>query len=126
MKGELIVLEPEEFEHWLASGTTPQTLAAQGSALFRSLGCSGCHSPSATVHAPPLEGLFGRSVSLASGGTTFADETYLRDSILLPSRDITAGYPAVMPSFQGRVSEDQILALIAYIESLRDVREVPR
>jgi cytochrome c oxidase subunit 2 len=78
------------------------------------------------VHAPPLEGLFGRSVSLASGGTTFADETYLRDSILLPSRDITAGYPAVMPSFQGRVSEDQILALIAYIESLRDVREVPR
>jgi cytochrome c oxidase subunit 2 len=126
MTGDIVVLEPQDFERWLASGTTPQTLAEQGASLFRSLGCSGCHSPSSTVHAPPLEGLFGRTVSLANGGTTLADETYIRDSILLPSRDITAGYPAVMPSFEGRVSEEQILALIAYIESLADVREVPR
>jgi cytochrome c oxidase subunit II len=125
MTGDLIVLEPQEFERWLATGTMPQSLAARGAALFRSLGCSGCHSPSSTVHAPLLDGLFGHSVSLASGATRLADETYLRDSILLPSRDITAGYPAVMPSFQGRVSEEQILALIAYIESLRDSTGAP-
>ena len=36
------------------------TMAAQGAALFRQYGCSGCHGANAAVHAPPLEGLYGR------------------------------------------------------------------
>ena len=40
-------------------------------------------------------------------------------SILTPAAKVVAGYQPVMPTFQGQVNEEQILALIAYIESLR-------
>jgi cytochrome c oxidase subunit 2 len=48
-----------------------------------------------------------------------ADEGYLRDSILLPKRDVAAGYEPLMPSYQGQIDEEQIFALIAYLKSLR-------
>jgi cytochrome c oxidase subunit 2 len=47
-----------------------------------------------------------------------ADEAYLRDKILLPNKNIPAGYAADMPSFRGVVSEGQIVELIAYLKSL--------
>jgi cytochrome c oxidase subunit 2 len=99
------------------------TLAAQGADLFRSKGCSGCHAASATVHAPPLEGLFGSTVPLQDGTTVIADAQYIRDSILLPHAQIAAGYPAIMPTFQGQLSEDEVLKLIAYVESLGTAKE---
>jgi cytochrome c oxidase subunit II len=46
-----------------------------------------------------------------------ADEAYIRDSILLPKRDVVAGFDPVMPSFQGQASEEDILDLIAYLKS---------
>ena len=125
MTGRLIVMEPEDFARWLTSGSGGSTMAQRGANLFRSLGCSGCHGHSTTVHAPPLNHLYGRVVPLASGGTAIADERYLRDSILLPSRDIAAGYSPVMPSYSGRVSEEEILELVAYIESLANMDAPP-
>jgi len=53
----------------------------------------------------------------------FATARPLRDSILDPAAQVAAGYQPIMPSFAGLVSEEQILDLIAYIESLAD-REV--
>jgi cytochrome c oxidase subunit 2 len=47
-----------------------------------------------------------------------ADEDYLRESILYPSAKIVNGYPAIMPTFKGQISEEQLLQLIAYIKSL--------
>jgi len=41
----------------------------------------------------------------------------LRDSILLPGRDIVAGYEPVMPSYRGIVSEEQMIRLLAYLKS---------
>ena len=69
MIGRVIVMAPAAFAEWLASGNGPPTMAAQGAALFRQYGCSGCHGANATVHAPQLEGLFGRPVQLADGST---------------------------------------------------------
>ena len=37
-----------------------------------------------------------------------------------------AGYPPIMTSFQGQLSEEQILDLIAYIRSLGAEQEVKR
>ena len=62
---------------------------------------------------------FGRTVRLASGDEIVADAAYVRESILTPAAKVVAGYQPVMPTFQGQVNEEQILALIAYIESLR-------
>ncbi|MEE8146860.1 MAG: hypothetical protein V3T24_04595, partial [Longimicrobiales bacterium] len=56
---------------------------------------------------------------LASGDTVVADEVYVRESILNPAARVVAGYQPLMPTYQGLVSEEQIIALIASIESLQ-------
>lgn len=118
MRGRVIVQRQEDFVRWLAEGPTQLTLAAQGESLFRSLGCSGCHGPGGTVRAPPLEGIYNHPVALSDRRTVIADEAYLRDSILMPQKDVAAGYEPVMPSFDGLIAEDDLMKLIAYIKSL--------
>ncbi len=59
-------------------------------------------------------------MKLADGSTVVADDAYIRESILQPNAKIVAGYQPVMPSFQGLVTEDQILAITAYIKSVKD------
>ena len=117
MGGHVEVMAPEAFERWLASGTSPATMAARGFETYRRLGCSGCHERGSSVHAPGLHGLLGRTVHLQDGRTLVADEAYVRDSILLPKRDVVAGYEPVMPSFQGQATEADILELIAWMKT---------
>ena len=123
MGGQLVIMTPAAYEAWLERTPSDLSLAAKGADLFRSLGCSGCHVNSKAVHAPPLEGVFGSPVPLASGEVVLADEAYLRDSILLPKKAVVAGYEPIMPSFQNRLSEDQLLQLIAYLKSLATRQE---
>ncbi len=47
-----------------------------------------------------------------------ADDRSIRDSILTPKSDVVAGYEPVMPSYQGRISEPDLLKILAYIKSL--------
>jgi cytochrome c oxidase subunit 2 len=122
MIGDVIVMSAEDYASWLQNSGTqnaPETLSVEGSRYFHSLGCSGCHEGSQVVHAPSLNGIYQQPVPLQSGQVVVADDDYLRDSILQPSKNIPAGYQPIMPSFQGLVSEEQIIALIAYIKSQR-------
>ena len=57
-------------------------------------------------------------VTLQGGETVSADETYIRESILNSTAKIVDGYQPNMPTFQGQVTEDALLQLIAYIKSL--------
>ena len=116
MGGRVIVMTPAAFTRWLEQGPTQPSLAARGSELFRRMGCSGCHAANSTVHAPDLGGIFGRTIHLQDGRTLVADEAYLRDSILLPKKDVVAGYEPVMPSFQGQLDEGELGALIAFLK----------
>jgi cytochrome c oxidase subunit 2 len=120
MGGRLIVMTGQDYARWLAGTQDGGSLAAEGKALFRNLGCSGCHGAAATVHAPLLDGLFGRPVPLQDGTVVMADAQYIRDSILQPNAQIAAGYPAIMPTFQNLVDEAQVQQLVAYIKSLGD------
>ncbi|TFW32508.1 cytochrome c oxidase subunit II [Massilia horti] len=115
MRGEIIVLPPAQFAEWLAQGAATPGIAARGFELYRRYGCSGCHEPGSSVHAPDLHGLLGRTVHLQDGRTLIADENYVRDSILLPDKDIVAGFKPIMPSFAGQISEEDIMAIIAYL-----------
>jgi cytochrome c oxidase subunit 2 len=119
MQGKVVVMAPADYAAWLARGNPAGTLAAQGAALFRRNGCTGCHGPAAAVHAPPLAGIYGKPQPLAGGGFALADEAYLRDAILLPNKQVVAGYDPIMPSFKGQLGEDEILALLAYIKATR-------
>jgi cytochrome c oxidase subunit 2 len=119
MTGEVIVMAPTDYQAWLSGGTSGGSLADAGQKLFADLACNTCHRPDAQGRGPVLDGLLGKTVSLQSGGTIVADEAYLRESILNPSAKVTAGYQPIMPTFQGLVSEEQLLQLIEYIKSLQ-------
>lgn len=119
MAGRVVVMPPEDYARWLEAARPQQSLAARGEAVFRRAGCSGCHGPAAAVHAPKLDGIFARPQPLEGGGFAIADEAYLRDAILLPKKQIVAGYKPIMPSFQGQLTEDELIELVAYIRSTR-------
>jgi cytochrome c oxidase subunit 2 len=68
--------------------------------------------------------LFGKSVQLQNGETVTVDEAYVRESILTPSAKITAGFQPIMPTFQGLVTEEQLLALVEYVKSLKGLPQV--
>jgi cytochrome c oxidase subunit 2 len=87
--------------------------------LFERLACNTCHRPDGSGRGPALEGVFGKPVVLQDGTKVLADEAYLRESILNPQAKIAAGYQTIMPTFQGQISEENLLQIIAYIKSLK-------
>src|SRR5882724_2583440 len=118
MIGAVIVVEPDEYERWLMGGMQGESMEAAGERLFRENGCITCHLSDGTGPAPSLLGLYGNTVHLTNGQTLIADDAYIRESILSPAAKVVNGYKPVMPSFQGQLSEEQILNLVAYIRSL--------
>jgi len=118
MHGNIVVMEQAAYADWLAARGVHESLAQQGEQLFRQYGCSGCHFPRSDVHAPSLVGLYGRIVHLMDGTSVTADRQYIMDSILLPKKQVVAGNAPIMPSFAGQVSEEDLMKLLAYIESL--------
>ncbi len=118
MVGRIIVMSAADYQSWLQRGQPGSSLVQSGETLFRELGCSGCHMGNSVVRAPPLQGVFGKPVPLNNGEVVTADEGYIRDSILFPAKQITGGYTNDMPSFRGKITEEELLQIIAYIKSL--------
>jgi cytochrome c oxidase subunit 2 len=119
MIGWVTVQEPDEYQKWLASVPVQQTPATAGGELFARLACTNCHQEGGGLAGPSLHGVFGRERQLADGRSVRVDEHYLRESILVPGAKVVAGYQPVMPSYQGQVNEENVLALIDYIKSLK-------
>src|SRR5262249_51478011 len=116
--GGVVWLERAEFERWLSGGATGMSMAELGESLFQRFGCAACHRTNGTSQGPSLVGLFGKTVELQQGMTVTADENYIRESIIDPRAKIVVGYQPIMPTFNGLVSEEAILQIIAYIKSL--------
>jgi cytochrome c oxidase subunit 2 len=118
MIGQVVVMPRMEYEAWLGGGAPEGTLAQRGEQLFTQFACITCHNENSQGRGPVLNGLFGSTVQLANGNTVTADADYIRESILDPMTKVVVGYPPIMPTFQGQVSEEQLLALTEYIKSL--------
>jgi cytochrome c oxidase subunit II len=119
MIGSIIVMEPREFDNWLSGNTNEASPAAAGQQLYQTLGCVSCHGANGEGgRGPTLAGLVGRKTPLVGGQQVVADEAYIRESILNPQAKLVEGFGPIMPTFQGQISEDQILQLLAFIKSL--------
>ncbi|HEX8735749.1 MAG TPA: cytochrome c oxidase subunit II [Pyrinomonadaceae bacterium] len=119
MGGWVYVMEKDDFAAWQSGNTSNQTPVEAGKELFETkLGCASCHAGGPNQRGAKLEGVFGTQVKLMGGQTVNADEEYIRESILNPGAKIVEGYQPIMPTFKGQVSEEQLVALIAYIKSL--------
>jgi cytochrome c oxidase subunit 2 len=118
MIGWITAMEPADYQAWLAGGPATMSPVAAGEKLFSDLVCNTCHQESPQARGPALAGLFGKTIELQDGGTAVMDEAYVRESIVNPQAKIVAGYQPIMPTFQGLVTEEQLLQLIAYVRSL--------
>jgi cytochrome c oxidase subunit 2 len=118
MVGDVVVMTPEGYKQWLAESTSGISLAQNGERLFASLSCAACHNARPDARGPNLANVYGSKLPLASGGAVTADEGYLRESILNPSQHVTQGYAPIMPTYQGQISEEGVIALVEYIKNL--------
>ncbi len=119
MIGQVIVMEPHDYEAWLAGGRSTGTAVQNGEKLFTQLACITCHKTDTSGRGPVLTGVFGSTVQLMDGRQVIVDENYLRESVMNPQAKIVLGYQPIMPTFQGTVSEENLLQLIAYIKTLK-------
>ena len=119
MIGEVIAMQPQDYEVWLAGGRSTGTAAQNGERLFSDLACITCHKTDSTGRGPSLLGVFGSQVELTDGRKVTADENYLRESVMNSQAKIVKGYQGIMPAFQGMVSEENLMQLIAYIKTLK-------
>jgi cytochrome c oxidase subunit 2 len=118
MIGEIVAMKPEEYEAWTAGSTSGASLAQNGERLFASLGCNSCHSGAADAHGPSLAQVYGGKLQMANGSYVTVDDAFLRDTILNPTMHQVAGYAPIMPTYQGQISEEGLIALVEYIKNL--------
>jgi cytochrome c oxidase subunit 2 len=128
MVGSVTVMDPRDYAVWLSGGVPGESPQLAGSRLFQSLACFTCHTISAGLPArgPSLTGVFGHQIPLEGGGTVIADEGYIRESILHPMAKIVAGFRPIMPTYEGQVSEEQLMQLVAYVKSIGGANVPPQ
>lgn len=126
MLGKVIVMAPEEYKKWEKSeGEQKENVAGvppaeRGKQLYTQRGCNACHSIDGTrIVGPTWKGLWEKEEVMQDGQKVAVDENYVRESILEPNAKIVNGYPPVMPSFKGVVSDEEISAIIAYMKTLK-------
>ena len=118
MIGEVVVMPPEDYADWLEGSEDEQpSLAQEGEAIMQEVGCNQCHDPQDGNHqGPELLTLYNQMVELDRGGWVRADQEYIRRSILEPASEGRLGFAKTMPSYEGKLSAEQIVAITAYLK----------
>jgi cytochrome c oxidase subunit 2 len=119
MIGRVVVMDPAAYQAWLAGTTVGTSLAARGEQLFNDLACNSCHRSVDSDRGPTLVNKFGTSQALVDGSTVTVNETYVRESILTPQVKIARGFQPSMPTFQGLITEENVMALVEYLKTLK-------
>lgn len=125
----VIIHEPADYLTWLenaASFYEEMPPAEAGAEMISRFGCAQCHSVEGKAGTgPPLDNLFGREELLKGDKTVMVDENYIRRSILDPNVELVRGYQGVMPTFQGRIKDQEIDWVIAYLKQISEHYEEP-
>ena len=135
MKGTVRVLSKHDFAVWqktwelekrlgvtasAAASAATESPTERGQKLFTSKGCVACHAASTqTGVGPGLGKIFGHEVEMIDGSKTTVDENYIRKSLMEPSAQVVKGFAPIMPTFQGQLSDDEVMSLVEYIKSLK-------
>ncbi len=138
MLAEVIVMPQDAFDAWLADqrrGNAPaqdsaptaaeavdprSSLVEQGKLVAEKYLCMKCHTVDGSQHiGPTWLDLYRKHERLSDGSTVVADEAYLTESMMDPNAKIVAGYPPVMPTYQGQMSPPEVAAVLEFIKSLR-------
>ena len=88
--------------------------ATTGEQIFTAAGCAGCHQ----LSKAGANGTIGPSLDdlASSGAIEGSPEEYLRQALVDPDAVVAQGFqPGVMPSFEGKLTDKQIQALVQYL-----------
>ncbi len=121
MGGKVIAMNPRDFAEWQRNGGVVQprmTMEQAGAKLFAQLSCNNCHGATDNERAPSLYGIYGKTHTFSNASPATVDREYLRESILRPYNRLSTGYDKTMPAYEGQISEEDLLNLIAYIQVL--------
>jgi cytochrome c oxidase subunit 2 len=142
MLGDVVVLEPRDFERWLADSHAPiaeaipkdredlganptfgrderEALVSKGERMAADHGCLRCHSIDGTPHiGPTWTGLFGSERRFSDGSTEVANEAYITQSMMDPALKVVAGFQPVMPSYHGKIDPAETAAIVEFIKTL--------
>ncbi len=123
MTADVVIESPDDFAKWLQKvsfdlSSLPPVDA--GAIVYKRQGCAVCHSvDGSALVGPTFQGLWGKTETLEGGATVSVDLDYVRESLLEPGAKIVAGFDkAPMPTYTGRISDEEIEYLAAYLESL--------
>jgi cytochrome c oxidase subunit 2 len=96
---------------------------ADGSKLLQVKGCLACHTTDGTPKiGPTLKGLYGRRVTVITGGAEreiIADDEYIVRSLMDPTADVVKGFPPIMPSQKGLLTDAEVHETIEYLKTLK-------
>src|SRR5919198_4910529 len=104
----------------LGTGATPEALVSAGEKIYNGAGgCTACHGLG--TRAPNLltdykgQGAIGARCGTRKPGMNC--KAYIYESLTQPQAYIVAGFDPIMPDMRKQLSEDQIWATVAFLES---------
>jgi cytochrome c oxidase subunit 2 len=123
MLAKVVVHRPGEFERWLEeSGDFLKKMppAQAGEQLYRTRGCAQCHSVDGKGGTgPSFRGIWAHMQPIKDAQAVMVDENYVRESIMEPQAKIAAGFEPVMPTYKGKLKDQEITAIIEYLKTLQ-------
>ena len=91
-----------------------------GERLYK-MHCSGCHKiNSERATGPALNLIWGEQEEIENQDPVEVNEQYIKESILYPERKIVKTYTNQMQAFAGKLQDDDINDIIAYLKWLKD------
>jgi cytochrome c oxidase subunit 2 len=134
------VMPQKDFDEWYAGGQIaaapeekkaaekrPAKKAAsaseEGARLIQVKGCVACHTTDGTPKiGPTFKGVFGKKETVIHEGKEreiTVDEAFIKQTLLHPEIDRVKGFPPIMPSQHGQLTDAEIHEIIEYIKSLK-------
>lgn len=119
MANRVAVLSRTDYQKWLEAqaDTSSIPLLELGDIVRKAAGCNACHSVDGSAgSAPTWLGIWNQPRPGSAEGKVTVN--YIRESTLDPGAYVVPGWPNNMISYQGRLTDREILALAVYIQSL--------
>ena len=121
------VMSEDDFEKWYKAETAPTGAAAaagpaRGASLIQVKGCIACHSTDGSPKiGPSFKGIFGKKETVLHGGKEreiVVDKAFVQEKLMHPEINRIKGFPPIMPSQQGQLTDAEVDAIIEYLKSL--------
>jgi len=122
-----VVKSQNEFDKWYSEASQKQSSAdtpeAKGLQILKNQGCFACHSiDGSKLPGPTFKGLMGsEKIVLVNGKekTITADNAYIKRSTFEPNKELVKGFLPIMLNYKGKVKEEEIDFIIAYLKTLK-------